>query len=208
MNTPEHRALIGALLAEDYATVTENKAARFLFSEMIADILHDAASHGQDAAKVLNRALRMMSRDGGSVDMRGEREHRIEVAPAEAATEVVHERVVEREVVVVEEPELHWEEPPPAVERATPHWEEPPDDLGTRTRGRFQRFEAELRANPGRPARIADNVSSSYASGLRAKYGNDFEFTTQRMRRNDKRSYRVWARFVGKPDLKCHKGTA
>lgn len=190
---PEERAVVGQLLAEDYATVVENPAARLLFSELIADVLHAAHAIGQEAGAVLNRAVRIYGRDGGVIDIGGEREARIAV---EAADPPVEEKPpVESSAV--------WEEPPhepPAV----PHWEEPPD-LSTINRGRFARFETDMRANPNRWLVLAENVSSSYISGVRKQHGADFEFQHKRMRRTDKRSYKVWSRYIGKPNLKCHR---
>jgi hypothetical protein len=208
-DTPEHRRLIGELMAQDYATLTENPEGRFLFSEMIADILHEAVGIGQEAANVLQRALRIYGREGGVVDIGGtaREPHRIETPAAETpavdAPRVQRPRPPEPDAGAVE---CNWEEPPHA-QPAVPHWEEPPD-LSTVKRGRFARFEQEMRDNPNRWLVLATDASGSYASGLRKQYGEDFEFEHKRMRRSDKRSYRVWSRYIGRPNLKCHKEEA
>jgi hypothetical protein len=172
--------LRATLLMEDYSKLTEDSAARLLFAEVIADLLIEAEHLGQDHVVVVQRALRIMGRDFAvSGAPRGQRSERVPEPPEHAPD--------------VPAPEGDWQEPPVAARHEDdPKWEEPPV-LGTRKRGRMGKWELAMRAQPGRFLVFAENVTSSYAAQMEKQHP-DFEFLTAKQRRNDKRSYKVWAR--------------
>jgi hypothetical protein len=173
--------LRATLLTEDYASLTENPSARMFFSEIIADLLVEAHFQGQESVTVLQRALRIMGRD---FQVSNEVRQRLDV-PADHPPERTRAAT---SAATADDPA--WEEPPPK-------WEEPTAS-GTRKRGRFGRWEAAMRADPGRFLVYAENVSSGYAA-QQTKQHPGFEFVEERQRRNDKRSYKVWARYLGEP---------
>ena len=179
------RRLIGTLLAEDYARLVGDTRGRHLFSEMVADLLHEAVAKGQDPSSILQRAYRQFARD---VAVAGETPPPLAIpTPEKKETPVTHQSQ-----------QATFEEPPSSSE---PKWEEPTITPTTK-RGRFGRFEQTMRENPNRWLVLAENVASTYASTLR-KREPDFQFEHKRMRANSPNSYKVWARYVGAPNLKA-----